>query len=174
MRDLLRTWTAAAARYAVGDTAPSDVGGEFAPPDDTGEAGGLRPSRLTLTFGFGPGLFDDRYGLAAKRPAELIDIPSFELDQLDPAESGGDLCVQACADDPQVAFHAIRNLTRTSHGAASLRWVQEGFLSKTTEGTGTPRNLMGFKDGTANLDPSDDAAHARERVGVSRTRAPRG
>jgi deferrochelatase/peroxidase EfeB len=156
IRDLLATWTAAAARYAVGDTKSSDVGGEFAPPDDTGEAGGLRPSRLTLTFGFGPGLFDDRYGLAAKRPAELIDIPSFALDQLDQAESGGDLCVQACADDPQVAFHAIRNLTRTSHGAASLRWVQEGFLSPTTEGTGTPRNLMGFKDGTANLDPSDD------------------
>ena len=155
VRDLLATWTAAAARYTAGDTAASDIGGEFAPPDDTGEAGGLRPSRLTLTFGFGPGLFDDRYGLAAKRPPELIDIPRFPLDQLDPAESGGDLCVQACADDPQVAFHAIRNLTRTAHGAASLRWVQEGFLSQTTEGTGTPRNLMGFKDGTANLDPSD-------------------
>ena len=77
VRDLLGTWTAAAARSRRGDTAPS-TGGEFAPPDDTGEAGGLRPSRLTLTFGFGPGLFDDRYGLAAKRPAELIDLPRFE------------------------------------------------------------------------------------------------
>jgi deferrochelatase/peroxidase EfeB len=155
VRDLLGTWTAAAARYSTGDTASSNTGGEFSPPDDTGEAGGLRPSRLTLTFGFGPGLFDDRYGLAAKRPAELIDLPAFQRDQLDPAESGGDLCVQACADDPQVAFHAIRNLTRTAHGVASLRWVQEGFLSPTKVGTGTPRNLMGFRDGTANLDPSD-------------------
>ena len=155
MRDLLGSWTAAAARYSIGDTAASDTGGEFAPPDDTGEAGGLRPSRLTLTFGFGPTLFDHRYGLAARRPAELIDLPAFQRDQLDPTQSGGDLCVQACADDPQVAFHAIRNLTRTAHGVASLRWVQEGFLSPTTVGTGTPRNLMGFRDGTANLDPSD-------------------
>jgi deferrochelatase/peroxidase EfeB len=155
VRDLLSTWTAAAARYSTGDTATSNTGGEFAPPDDTGEAEGLRPSRLTLTFGFGPGLFDHRYGLAAKRPAELIDLPRFQREQLDPAESGGDLCVQACADDPQVAFHAIRNLTRTAHGAASLRWVQEGFLSPTTVGTGTPRNLMGFRDGTANLDSSE-------------------
>ena len=154
LRDLLGSWTGLAARLTRGDD-PVSGGGEFAPPDDTGEAGGLDPARLTLTIGFGPGLFDGRFGLAGKRPPELADLPRFEKDELDPAQSGGDICIQACSNDPQVAFHAIRNLTRDGRGGASLRWLQKGFLSPTDGGAGTPRNLMGFKDGTANLDPTN-------------------
>ena len=132
------------------------AGGEFAPPDDTGEAGGLDPARLTLTVGFGPGLFDGRFGLAGKRPPELADLPRFEKDQLDPARSGGDICVQACADDPQVAFHAIRNLTRDARAAPPrCGGCRRASSRRTAGGAGTPRNLMGFKDGTANLDPAD-------------------
>ena len=153
LRDLLGSWTGLAARLTRGDD-PGSGGGEFAPPDDTGEAGGLDPARLTLTVGFGPGLFDGRFGLAGKRPPELADLPRFEKDELDPAQSGGDICIQACSNDPQVAFHAIRNLTRDGRGGVSLRWLQKGFLSPTDGGAGTPRNLMGFKDGTANLDPA--------------------
>ena len=133
LRDLLGSWTGLAARLTRGDD-PGSGGGEFAPPDDTGEAGGLDPARLTLTVGFGPGLFDDRFGLAGKRPPELADLPRFEKDELDPAQSGGDICVQACSNDPQVAFHAIRNLTRDGRGGASLRWLQKGFLSPTDGG----------------------------------------
>jgi len=153
LRDLLSSWTGLAARLTRGDD-PGSGGGEFAPPDDTGETGGLDPARLTLTVGFGPGLFDDRFGLAGRRPPELVDLPRFEKDELDPAQSGGDICIQACSNDPQVAFHAIRNLTRDGRGAVSPRWLQKGFLSPTDGGAGTPRNLMGFKDGTANLDPA--------------------
>jgi deferrochelatase/peroxidase EfeB len=119
---------------------------------------GLSAANLTLTFGFGPSLFvhagdGDRYGLASRRPAALVDIPAFPGDLLDPARSGGDVCVQACGDDPQVLFHAIRNLTRIARGIAVVRWVQEGFgrTSSTTSSQVTPRNLMGFKDGTNNL-----------------------
>ena len=114
---------------------------------------GLNPSRLTLTFGFGPDLFtlegQDRYGLAAKRPAALVDLPVFNGDQLVAGQCGGALCVQACANDPQVAFHAIRQLARLSYGAAELKWVQSGFATA-NKTQGTPRNLMGFKDGTMN------------------------
>jgi len=156
VRDLLRTWSETAARLTAGSVVDTGSTSEYAPPVDTGEAGGLGPARLTLTFGFGPGLFGDRYGLTRKRPAALADLPLFPRDQLDGARSGGDLCVQACAADPQVAFHAIRNLTRLAQGAASLRWLQEGFLSPTTTARHTPRNLLGFRDGTANLDPTDD------------------
>ena len=92
---------------------------------------GLSPGRLTITFGFGAGLFvkdgSDRYGLAAKRPAALVDLPKFNGDQLDPAHTGGDISVQACADDPQVAFHAVRELARLSYGATQFRWAQAGF-----------------------------------------------
>ena len=120
---------------------------------DGGSALGLAPGRLTITFGFGAGLFvkdgADRYGLAARRPAALVDLPKFNGDQLDPAQTGGDISVQACADDPMIAFHAVRELARLSYGAAQLRWGQAGFLPQAPAGE-TPRNLMGFKDGTSN------------------------
>jgi len=128
---------------------------------DSGEAIGLPPERLTLTFGFGAGLFmkdgKDRYGLAAHRPQALVDLPSFNGDQLIETRSGGDLSVQACADQPQVAFHAVRQLVRLAYGVARLRWAQTGFIP----GIGpneTPRNLMGFKDGTSNPSMNDAAA----------------
>jgi deferrochelatase/peroxidase EfeB len=154
---LLAEWTDAAARLVDGRDLGPDVESPAAPPADTGEAMGLDPAHLTLTFGFGPTLFSkdgvDRYGLARLRPEALADLPPFPGDNLDPAHSGGDLCVQACSNDPQVAYHAIRNLTRIARGVAVLRWTQQGFgrTSSTTSAQATPRNLMGFKDGTNNL-----------------------
>ncbi|MEZ5412016.1 MAG: iron uptake transporter deferrochelatase/peroxidase subunit [Acidimicrobiales bacterium] len=160
--DLLRAWTSAAAQMTAGREvgATGATGGPaLAPPDDTGEALDLAPSRLTITVGFGPGLFgarrgtDDRFGLAARRPAALQPLPHFPGDDLDPARSGGDLCLQVCADEAQIAFHAVRNLARIGFGAVTPRWSQLGFgqaAGATPSGT-TPRNLMGFKDGTANL-----------------------
>lgn len=150
---LLRRWTAGARRLTSGAPIGDDAANDDAPPTDTGEAWGVRPARLTLTFGVGPGLFDERFGLGARRPGPLVDLPGFAGEALDPARSGGDLCVQACGDDPQVLFHAIRNLTRIGRGVVVLRWTQEGFgrTSSTTDGQSTPRNLMGFKDGTNNV-----------------------
>jgi deferrochelatase/peroxidase EfeB len=150
----LRDWTSAAARLSAGQT-------DDAPGSDSGEASGLSPARLTITFGFGPGLFlkngQDRYGLAARRPEALVDLPKFNGDQLVDANTGGDISVQACADDPQVAFHAVRQLARLADGAAKVRWAQTGFLPGTPAGQ-TPRNLMGFKDGTNNPSIRDPGA----------------
>jgi deferrochelatase/peroxidase EfeB len=153
LAELLRDWTAAAARLTAGEDVGPAAPVPDAPATDTGEADGLDPARLTLTFGFGPSLFDDRFGLARHRPEALADLPAFPGDELDPAHSGGDLCVQACSNDPQVAYHAIRNLTRIGRGRVLLRWTQVGFgrTSSTTSSQLTPRNLMGFKDGTNNL-----------------------
>ena len=158
---LLKDWTAAAARMTAGRDA-GEIGATAgileAPPDDTGEAIGLPPSGLTLTIGFGPALFRaadgrDRFGLASRKPAALADLPHFPGDTIDPALSGGDICVQACANDPQVAVHAIRNLARIGMGVVSVRWSQLGFgrTSSTSTSQSTPRNLFGFKDGTKNL-----------------------
>lgn len=160
---LLGEWTRAAERMTAGRAVGEGAygGAAEAPPDDTGEALGLRPSRLTLTIGFGPSLFaEDRFGLEDRRPEALVDLPKFPGDNLDAARSGGDLCVQACADDPQVAVHAIRNLARIGMGRTAVRWSQLGFgkTSSTTPGTQTPRNMMGFKDGTRNIAGTDEAA----------------
>jgi deferrochelatase/peroxidase EfeB len=182
---LLQTWTAAAARMATGQTAqPLEKGMKplaarghsdaaqptsddaYEKPDtgeqavDSGEALGLPPARLTTTFGFGATLFIkdgvDRYGLVQHRPEALIDLPRFNGDQLVAERTGGDLCVLACAEDPQVAFHAVRQLARLAYPAAKMRWAQTGFLPR-YRNKETPRNLMGFKDGTLNVPAGDRA-----------------
>jgi deferrochelatase/peroxidase EfeB len=156
---LLKKWTLMAERLTKGEETfdgGAVDGGQYNPPTDTGEALGLTASSLTLTIGFGPSLFD-RFDLASKRPASLADLQHFPADNLDPARSGGDLCIQACADDPQVAVHAIRNLARVGFGTVSVKWSQLGFgrTSSTSTTQATPRNLFGFKDGTANLKAED-------------------
>jgi deferrochelatase/peroxidase EfeB len=166
---LLRRWTTVAARLTAGLPAgPSgSVSGPYdAPPEDTGEAMDLPAAGLTITFGFGRSLFSgppdapvDRFGLADRRPPALVLLPHFPGDALEPARSDGDIVVQACADDPQVAVHAIRNLTRSAFGTARVRWSQLGFgrTSSTSHAQQTPRNLFGFKDGTANIMAEDTA-----------------
>jgi deferrochelatase/peroxidase EfeB len=186
--NLLRVWTQAAARMSEGATAQplgSGLKPVLAPKSasarehgyqsyastklsgiaaDSGEVLGLPPSRLTVTFGFGAGLFvkdgKDRYGLAVRRPQALVDMPRFVGDQLVEGHTGGDLSVQACADDPQVAFHAVRQLARLAADVAQLRWAQTGFIAD-YGAKQTPRNLMGFKDGTVNPNINDPAAMAK-------------
>jgi len=153
LADLLKTWTDSSVRLTAGEPI-EPLASAYDPKEslpDSGETVGLGPARLTLTFGFGPDLFlkdgTDRFGLGSRRPEALQSLPIFVGDKLIAGKTGGDLSVQACADDPQVAFHAVRQLARSVVGAAKIRWVQAGFLSP-PEGNGTPRNLMGFKDGT--------------------------
>jgi len=161
---LLKAWTAAAARMSEGETAqPLESGLKLAvtpaapkggdadeTPDaglraaDTGEVLGMPPSRLTITFGFGVGLFlkdgKDRFGLAARRPEALVDMPNFgSIDQMVKEHTDGDLVIQACAEDPQVAFHAVRQLARIAEGVAQIRWVQTSYRPIAGD-----RHLLGF------------------------------
>lgn len=162
---LLRDWTDAAEQLTRGEeigTGGAVDGPPLAPPADTGEALGLNAAHLTLTFGFGRTLFatadgHDRFGLAERLPTEFLELPPFAFDLLDEGSTGGDLCVQACADDPQVAVHAIRNLSRIAMGRARIVWSQLGFgrTASTSVSQDTPRNLFGFKDGTANVMAED-------------------
>lgn len=166
---LLKEWTAASASMTAGQPAEGSASQSYyAPPSDTGEAQDMGAENLTLTFGFGPTLFTkagkDRFGIAGKRPAALVDLPHFPGDTIDKARSDGDLVVQACAEDPQVAVHAIRNLARIGFGIVAMRWSQLGFgrTSSTSTTQSTPRNLFGFKDGTANIkaeEPKELAEH---------------
>jgi deferrochelatase/peroxidase EfeB len=158
---LLKDWTAASRQMTQGNDVGefgAVSGSPFAPPEDAGEALGLPPSGLTITVGFGRSLFVDangkaRFGLDGKLPDRLKELPAFSGDDLDPALCDGDLAIQACANDPQVAVHAVRNLVRIAFGRASVRYSQMGFgrTSSTSTAQVTPRNLLGFKDGTANI-----------------------
>lgn len=140
-RDLMREWSQAAARLAHKE----------------------RASRLTITFGLGPGFFDGDARLEKRRPAALKPLPPFFGDALDPARSGGDLAIQVCADDADVARQTLESLTKRASGAAAPRWTQTGFgrSSITTRRQRTPRNLMGFKDGTNNITADDRRAMER-------------
>lgn len=155
---LMKLWTAASSRMTRGQTAHALQDDLSKPALDNGDALGLPTSKLTITFGFGAGLFikdgHDRYNLAKHKPKALIDMPKFHGDQLIEGEGGGDLSIQACADDPQVAFHAVRELVRLANEIAQIRWAQAGFVSKPADGK-TPRNLQGFKDGTQQPKPKD-------------------
>jgi deferrochelatase/peroxidase EfeB len=167
VRELLREWSNAAAEMTEGKMVGAFNDEQLAPPDDTGETVGLRPAGLTVTLGLGPDLFEqdghDRFGLRSRRPKALRQISPLPADSIDPEISGGDICVQACSNDPQVAFHAVRNLARLGRGAVVMRWSQLGFgrTSSTTRSQATPRNLMGFKDGTRNLRAEDTDAMDR-------------
>lgn len=171
---LLQAWTEAAEAMTAGTSVGNGEPRPYdSPPEDTGEAIGLKASGLTITFGLGPTLFEkdgkDRFGIAERRPRALRRLPHFPADNLDAERSDGDLCVQACADDPQVAVHAIRNLARIGFGTVTMRWAQLGFgrTSSTTRAQSTPRNLFGFKDGTANVRAEEDRT-LRDFVWVDR------
>ena len=153
LQALLARWSAAGAILQQGKpvgTVQPQV--EVQPPTDTGEAYGLSPASLTVTIGLGPSLFGNRFGLAERRPAVFTDLPPLNGDNLDPRLRGGDLSVQACADDPQVCYHAVRNLARLGRSVVSPFWAVLGF-GRASAGPGqhTPRNLLGFKDGTRNI-----------------------
>jgi len=150
---LLARWSAAIAQLQAGlPVGAVQPASPAAVPADTGEAYNLGPASLTVTLGLGPGVFDDRFGLAARKPALLQDLPQLPSDRLRPELTGGDLSLQACADDPQVAYHAIRDLARIGRGTVNTRWSVMGFgRASAGQGQTTPRNLMGFKDGTRNI-----------------------
>ncbi|GAA1670433.1 hypothetical protein GCM10009830_15420 [Glycomyces endophyticus] len=159
LRALLRDWSDTAAALAAGEAPPKaaiDGDDQF---DAEAVAAGLDPARLTVTFGIGPAAFA-KAGLEAAQPSKLTELPEFDGDRLNPAWSGGDLLVQVCGDDRQVVSNAFLELRKRAAGRGALLWVQHGF-SSAPAGGGTPRNLMGFKDGSANPKAGSEEFDAR-------------
>lgn len=147
VKTIFQKWTAYSRKLVKGENVKPYGENHYIPPEDTGEADSLNAANLTLTFGVSPSFFS-KLGIEKHKPSHFTELPHFPRDQLQPQYTGGDICIQACADDPQVAFHAVRNLVRAARGEITMKWSQMGFNS--FEGSDTPRNLFAFKDGTAN------------------------
>ncbi len=186
---LLRAWTAAAARMTGGDTAqPMESGLKLAVPrppvdlkrdeDAYGSPDPARPrptparpwacprhaspslsvsvrvcsSRMARTVTASPRAVPRRSSICRR----------FAGDQMVEGHTGGDLAIQVCAEDSQVAFHAVRQLARIAEGVAQIRWAQIGYRPATGE-----RHLLGFSNGKGNP-PVDDADAMNEAVWVGR------
>jgi deferrochelatase/peroxidase EfeB len=149
VKDLFQTVTDRARFLTAGGTPPpAGIGG---PPSDSGVLGPtVVPDGLTVTFGVGSTLFDDRYGLAATRPARLTAMTSFPNDDLDPAQTGGDLVLQLSAGSMDTVLHALRDIAKNTRGGMQANWRIDGFASPARPPGTVPRNLMGFMDGVAN------------------------
>ena len=151
---MFKDWTDYSSKLVDGELVKKDGSNALLPPSDTGETVGLNPYRLTLTFGVSAD-FLKKIGLEKKRPKEFRDLPPFPKEQLQEKYTGGDIVIQACADDEQVAFHAVRNLVRKARNTVTMKWSQSGFAA-IGDRMSTPRNLFGFKDGTANVTKEKD------------------
>ena len=151
---MFKDWTDYSSKLVDGELVKKDGSNALLPPSDTGETVGLNPYRLTLTFGVSAD-FLKKMGLEKKRPKEFRDLPPFPKEQLQEKYTGGDIVIQACSDDEQVAFHAVRNLVRKARNTVTMKWSQSGFAA-IGDRMSTPRNLFGFKDGTANVTKEKD------------------
>lgn len=143
---LMRLWTDDIERLTQGRPAMADGSPQLADV----------PASLTVTVGYGPGVFAVR-GLAQQRPSWLAPLPHFSIDKLQPEWSGGDVLLQIRADDPIAVSHAQRVLLTDATGFAEPHWIQPGFqraAGMTSGGTG--RNLFGQVDGTVNATPGTD------------------
>jgi len=145
---LLQTITTRARFLTTGGTPPNL--GISQPPSDSDVVGPvINPDGLTVTVSVGSTLFDDRYGLADRKPLKLQPLVAFPNDSPDPAWLHGDLLVQLSANHQDTVHHAIRDIAKHTRDSMQLRWKIEGYNSPPRP-SGTGRNLLGFKDGTAN------------------------
>lgn len=135
-----------------------EVDGGFPPPDSGMLGKTIPPDGLTITMSVGASLFGDRYGLAHVKPAKLIPMERFRNDALNGDYCHGDILLQFCANRQETALHALRDIIKSTPDLLAPRWKLEGHVApkdKRAPGEGTPRNHLGFKDGTANPPPAD-------------------
>ena len=141
---------------------PPTVRDEAYPPTDSGILGAQpSPDNLSIVMSVGASLFDDRYGLADRIPGELVEMPFLANDRLDPQRTHGDILFNIDAGHPDTLQFALRQLMRRRRRDLVLHWLLEGYTrgaGARQAGAGAPRNLLGFKDGTANLDSGDRQA----------------
>lgn len=125
------------------------------PPEGSGLLGkNVPPDGLTITVSVGASLFDERFGLQAKKPLHLQEMKRFPNDKLQKEWSDGDISIQICAFSPETCQNALRDIIKNTVRFAVARWVIDGWLPKAEPGALAARNLLGYRDGSANPDVS--------------------
>jgi len=159
LQRLLRTLTERTAFLMAGGTPPV-LDPKF-PAADSGILGPVvTPDNLTITTSLGASIFDDRFGLRALKPRHLVRMTSFSNDALQEEFCHGDLLLQFSSNTPDTNIHALRDIVKSTPDTLLLRWKQEGSVPVRPPNPGKPkqsaRNFLGFRDGSANPDSTDD------------------
>jgi deferrochelatase/peroxidase EfeB len=155
LTELFQTLTARA-RFLTTGGKPPEVRSGSAQPDNGILGPDVVRDDLTVTVAVGATLFDGRYGLGARKPAQLVTMKPFRHDDLDPAMSQGDMLVQVCANHRDTTVHALLDILAHTDGAMRPRWRLDGQRNPPRP-TGTPRDWFGFKDGTTNTDTTNSS-----------------
>ena len=138
------------------------------PSSETGELGfkdDYDRAHLTITLGISIRGFEKLGVPAELRPQDLREIPWGQLVNTAPGSDFGDLVLQICADNLYICEHVVRRIeeelgeefTLASTVIGSQRYSSRAGRTSRREG----RALIGFLDGTSNLDPrnkEEDAA----------------
>lgn len=134
------------------------------PFPETGELGytdGFDRGHLTITVGFSAHAMEAMGVPPDQRPADLESVPWGDLGITPTVAEAGDVLVQVCTDSPFVAEHVQRRIERALVGTMETVWAVRGDQRFTSRQgrvhSGEARALIGFHDGTSNLDPAHSA-----------------
>ncbi len=134
LRDTLRALSSESERLMSGE--PYEDRDRAYPPLHTGAVGNPPPpADLSVVVSAGASLFDDRYGLASRKPLALEKMPFLANDRLDPERSHGDLLLTVTSAHEDVNLFALRQLMRATRGTLALHWMLGGYNRRTRGGT---------------------------------------
>ena len=135
------------------------------PSAETGELGfedRYDRGHLTITLGLASTAFDALGVSAGERPHDLEPIPWDKLGDTPASADSGDLILQICSDDPYVAEHVVRRVEEELGAQLTVTWTHLGTQRYTSRSGRVSRHegraLIGFLDGTSNLDPRNTEA----------------
>jgi deferrochelatase/peroxidase EfeB len=148
------------------------------PSDETGELGfdsGYDRYRLTITVGFSKSGFDKLGIEPENQPQDLIPIPWSQLSDTPQVDANGGIFVQVCSESTYVNEHVVRRIEEELGEELQLTWLVAGSQRHTSRSGRVNRQegraLIGFLDGTSNLNPRRSDAE-RELVFVDPTKVP--
>jgi deferrochelatase/peroxidase EfeB len=159
LRDLVRKEL----RSDLDETTPDSP--KDAPSPETGELDfddGYDRYHLTITVGFAKSAYEKLGVPAQEQPQDLIAIPWAQLGDTPETDVNGDVLLQVCSDSIYIVEHVQRRVEEELGDRVQIAWVVLGAQRYNSRAGRVSRRegraLIGFKDGTSNLDPRHSKA----------------